>query len=112
MTSYHLDKAAFRVEVLNAPFMVAEMKARAEKALAFAESIAPVDPKAAHPGLYKASFSADSGTNGGVHHDRAWGELSNDAMVGDFPLAVAVEFGTQHQAGQYVLTQALDVMRG
>lgn len=76
--------------MLNAPFMVAEMERRMENAKALAESIAPVGDPATdkHSGRYLASFHVESGDYGGVHDDRAWAELVNDA-----PEALYVEYG-------------------
>lgn len=103
MTTYRLDRAAFREHVLNAPWMVEHMRARAERAKEFAESIAPDAPPYGEG--YIASFNVEAGTNGGIHHDRAYATLSNDDDAASF-----VEFGTERQEAQHVLTRALDVM--
>jgi hypothetical protein len=97
---YHLDRAAFREHVLNAPWMVEAMKSRAERGKVFAESIAPVDT-----GEYAASFEVESGTHGGLHGDRAYATLKNTD-----PAAPYVEFGNGHDNGEHVLTRALDAM--
>jgi hypothetical protein len=102
---YHLDRAAFREHLLNAPWMVAEMRSRAERGKAFAESIAPFDETATDGGHYKDSFSVDSGTHGGLHGDRAYATLKNTDAAAPY-----VEFGNGHDNGQHVLTRALDVM--
>lgn len=101
MTDYRLNPVAFRAELLNAPWMVAEMDRHAVKGFEFAESVAPVDT-----GAYKSSFFIRSGTNGGVHHDRAFAELDNTADD-----AVFVEYGNGKQDGQHVMHRAMDVMR-
>lgn len=104
MTTYRLDPAAFREHVLNAPWMVEEMRQRAERGKAFAESIAPDAPPYGEG--YIASFKVDAGTNGGVHHDRAYGTLSNSDDA-----AVFLEFGTEKMPAQHILLRSLDVMR-
>lgn len=103
MTTYRLDLAAFREHLLNAEWMVAEMRARAERGLAFAESVAPDAPPYGEG--YIASFHVDAGRDGGVHRDRAYATLSNDDDA-----AVYIEFGTERTEAQHVLTRALDVM--
>jgi hypothetical protein len=105
MTTYRLDPAGFREHLLNAPWMVAEMRRRAEEGKAFAESIAPDAPPIGEG--YIASFEVESGTQGGVHHDRAYATLSNTSDH-----AVYVEFGTERNEAHHVLTRALDVMGG
>lgn len=105
MADYRLDHAAFRGLVLNAPWMVDEMRRHAEAVKTAAESLAPVGDPASdpHAGRYRDSFRVESGTAGGVHGDRAYATVSNDS-----PEAVYVEFGTERQAAQHVLTRALD----
>jgi hypothetical protein len=104
MTSYHLNYGAFRALVLNAPWMVAEMESHIGRAFSAAEAISPVDEGGPHPGRYRASFRVRSGTNGGIHHDRAFAELSNDS-----PEAVYVEWGNGHEGtAQHVLQRAID----
>lgn len=111
--TYRLDFAGFNEHLLNADFMVEHMAARAERGKAFAEAIAPVDPEGQHPGRYKESFSVESGKRGGVHHDRAYAIVSNDAKTDDGePLAVFVEFGTEHSDGHHVLSKTLDALGG
>lgn len=105
MTTYRLNPAGFRAHLLNAPWMVAEMHRRAERGKDFAEDVAPVDEDGPHPGRYKESFTVESGTRGGIHHDRAYATLRNHA-----PEAIYVEFGTERQEAEHVLTRAMDVM--
>lgn len=107
MTTYRLDPAAFREHVLNAPWMVEAMRSHAEAGKEFAESVAPVDEDGPHPGRYRDAFEVESGTHGGIHGDRAYATLRNTA-----PEAVYVEFGTERQDAEHVLTRALDVMGG
>lgn len=110
---YHLDQAAFRRHVLNAPWMVEEMRRRAEAGAAYARSIAPVDPESTEPGRYKNSIEVHSGVNGGIHHDRAYGSVSSAARTDDGQsLAVIVEYGTENQRAQYVMAATLDVLGG
>jgi len=103
MTSYRLNPAAFRELVLNAEWMVAEMAARAERGKEFAMSVAPDAPPYGEG--YIASFEVESGRDGGIHGDRAYGRLSN----GD-DAARYVEFGTPTIQPHHVLTRALDAM--
>lgn len=99
--TYKHDYAAFGAAVLCAPFMVADMAARAEKVAAAARAISPVgnaDPSKsgwysganAHaPGNYKGSFEVSSGVRAtGRGKRRAYGRVTNTAGY-----AAAVEFG-------------------
>lgn len=79
-------------ELLKAPFIEADMRARAERVMAAAIAAAPTDPTSDHPGRYKASFSVSSG----LRQDRAYGRVTNDA-----PEAVWVEYGR----GEYITTR-------
>lgn len=103
MTTYRLDPAAFREHVLNAPWMVEEMRRRAEHGKTFAESIAPDAPP--HGEGYIASFEVESGVGGGLNHDRAYASLRNTDDAARF-----VEYGTPTNAAHHVLTRSLDVM--
>jgi hypothetical protein len=91
-------------EMLNAPWMVAEMHARAERvkeaAIGIAAEHVSTDDTYGH---YIDDFEVESGTEGGIHHDRAWARVTNDNRV-----AVWVEFGTSEMAEQAVLRRALD----
>lgn len=114
MTKYTLDPVAFRENLLNAPFMVEEMKRRAEAIKALAEATAPVDEEGPHPGRYRDSFSIESGRDGGIHSDRAYAIVRNDAVTdGKKPisLAVVVEFGTEHSPAHHTLGRAMDAGR-
>lgn len=101
MADYRLNAAAFRAELLNAPWMVAEMDARAVKGFYAAEAEAPVDT-----GAYKAGLYVASGKNGGIHHDRAWAEFG--ASSEDAPF---VEYGNGHSEGQHVITRAIGAVQ-
>jgi hypothetical protein len=105
VASYHLNRPAFRRLVLNAPWMVEEMHSRAEAGKDFAESIAPDAPVIGEG--YIASFEVESGTNGGIHHDRAYAILRNTSDHARY-----VEHGTEHNDAHHVLTRATDVMGG
>lgn len=96
-------------DLLNAPFMVAEMRRRAERVAARAAATAPVGNPATdrHAGRYKASFRVESGAGGGVNHDRAYGRVINDA-----PEAFYVEFGTSRQEARHTLRNALHEAAG
>lgn len=114
MGDYHLDYEAFDIELLNADFMLALMKERADAGKDYAEANAPVSnlPDDPHRGRYKASFETEVHAFGGADGRRAEGVLwSND------PAALSIEFGHVTSAGNYVegsytLTRAMDVMRG
>jgi hypothetical protein len=105
MTTYKLNRAAFREEILNAPWMVGEMERRAELGHAFAESIAPDAPPIGEG--YIKSFVIFKGRDGGIHGDRAYAELANYS-----PHALFVEFGTDTNEAHHVLTRAMEVMGG
>jgi hypothetical protein len=92
-------------EMLVAPFMVAEMRRRAEKVKAAAEAAAPVDEGGTHPGRYKASFHVDSGVREGKTR-RAYGEVTNDS-----PEAFYVEYGTKKTPRHRTLGTALDAAK-
>lgn len=96
-------------EMLNAPFMVREMRRRAERVAARAEAAAPIGDPATdpHPGRYKASFRVASGAHGGYRHDRAYGRVENTA-----PEAFIVEFGTSRQEARHTLRNALHEAAG
>lgn len=100
---YQHDYEAFDVHVLAAPWMVAEMRRRAEKVKERAEATAPVggedDP---HRGLYKASFEVDSGVRNEPTR-RAFGRVTNTA-----PYAIDVEYGSKHNRRYRTLGRALD----
>jgi hypothetical protein len=100
---YRLDRAGFQELLLNAPWMVEEMHRRAEAAKAFAESVAPDAPPYGEG--YVASFEVESGTHGGIHHDRAYATLRNTDDAARF-----VEFGTERNTAHHVLARSLDVM--
>lgn len=107
MATYKLDPVAFDEHLLNAEWMRAAMHERADEAMAFAVSIAPVYEQGPHPGRYKASFEVESGTHGGAHDNRAWAELRNTS-----PEALSVEFGTENNIAHHVLTRSLDILPG
>lgn len=109
MPKYTLNRAAFEEHLLNAPWMVAEMRRRAESAAEFARSIAPVDESGPHPGRYRDSIevaSGSHGTPGSREHARAWAEVRATA-----PEAVYVEWGNGHDDGAHVMTRTLDALR-
>ena len=90
--------------MLNAPFMVAEMERRMSHARDLAEAIAPVGDPAEdpHSGRYLASFHVEAHPYGGVHNDRAEGELINDA-----PEALFVEYGSRGAEPFHIMLKAL-----
>lgn len=91
--------------MLNDPFMVAEMRARAERGKAFAEATAPFDPKSKDGSHYKDSFVVSAGANGGPKGNRAFGRLSNTDDA-----AFYIEVGTSDTPAHHTLGKALDVM--
>lgn len=106
-SSFRLDVAAFREEVLNADFMEAHVVTLAEGAKAVAEAIAPEYAEGPHPGRYKGAFKVKHGKNGGEHSDRAFAILYNDA-----PEALDAEFGTENNDAHHTLTHSLDSIPG
>jgi|SRR5882757_8063872 len=101
--NFQWDYAGGR-EMLNAPWMVAEMHARAERvkeaAIGLAAEHVSTDDRYGH---YIDDFEVDSGTEGGIHHDRAWARVTNDNEI-----AAYVEFGTSKMTEQAILRRALD----
>src|SRR3954465_3792041 len=102
---YTLNRAAFREHLLNAPWMVELMKQRAEAGKAYAVSGAPDAPP--YGGGYIASFEGESGTQGGVNHDRAYAILRNTDYKAHW-----IEHGTERMPAHHVLISAMDVMGG
>jgi hypothetical protein len=94
--------------LLKAPFMVDEMKRRAEIIRNRAEETAPVgDPRRdPHSGLFKNSFHAEANDRGGFRGDRAEGIVYNDA-----PNAIYAEKGTSRQRGYHTLLNAIEAAR-
>lgn len=89
-------------EMLRAPWMQAEMKARAEKVKALAESIAPVDT-----GEYKSKFEVESGVKESSKGTRrAYGRVKNTAGH-----AIDVEYGGEHTPAHRTLGKALDAAK-
>lgn len=93
-------------EMLNAPWMVADMHARAERVKVRAEATAPYDrndPDGIH---YRDAFEVESGKHGGVHHDRAYGRVTNTDQA-----ALAVEYGNRNTPRHATLRRALEAGR-
>lgn len=90
--------------MLNDPFMVAAMTARAEHGKTFAEATAPYDPTSPGP-HYRDSFVVTAGAHGGPRKNRAYGRLSNED-----PDAFWIEVGTHDTPAHHTLARALDVM--
>ena len=90
-------------ELIRSAAMEKEMRRRAEAIKQRAEETAPVgDPKTdPHPGRYKDSFKVESGQDGGVKKDRAYGRVVNDA-----PEAFYVEYGTSKIEARHTLLNA------
>jgi hypothetical protein len=90
--------------MLCAPWMVADMRERAEKVKEIAEDIAPVARTGDHRGRYKASFRVESGVREATRKrtKRAYGRVINDA-----PEAYIVEFGNKNTPRHATLRNAL-----
>jgi hypothetical protein len=108
VTDYHHDYAAFGRIVLNGDFMVAEMLVRGERVLARAEATAPFDIEDKDGTHYRDCFVLKAGTHGGIHHDRAYAEVSNT----DMPTALFVEYGNENTPRHRTLGNALDGASG
>lgn len=105
---YTLHPAAFREELLNADWMVAEMHSRASRAKEIAISTAPFDPDDTDGVHYKESFTVSAGKNGGREHDRAYGRLEN-SDTGDTAAdstALIVEFGNWNNEAHHTMRNA------
>lgn len=90
-------------EMLNAPFMVAEMRRRAERVASRASATA----RRGETGQYATSFRVESGAHGGLNHDRAYGRVINDDEG-----SVYEEFGTSRQEARHTLRNALHEAAG
>lgn len=119
---YTHDYAAFRVEVLQAPFMEAEMRRRAEKVAEQFRATAPVGNPIPedeggegdeHPTQYRDSAEVTSGPDGGLAPPgaRAYGRVT----VTD-EHAMSIEFGHRYRRkdgkiarieGAHTLTKAM-----
>jgi hypothetical protein len=100
--------------MLAAPWMVEEMRRRAELGQIRAEEIAPVDT-----GAYAFGLPGKPGVTGGGFHvtagikdGRAYGRLSNDVHRNGFSYAAALEWGTKYMRKQRPLGRAIDLMAG
>lgn len=89
-------------EMINEPWMVADMHVRAERVAAVAESTAPVFETGPHPGRYKAGFRVTSGSHGGLNGDRAFGRVTNAE-----PESFHAEYGTVNNPAHHTLGAAL-----
>lgn len=85
-------------EMINAPWMVTDMRRRAEKVAARASATA----RRGETGQYASGFRVESGTHGGRSNDRAYGRVVNDDEG-----AVYEEFGTSRQEARHTLRNAL-----
>lgn len=88
---YRHNFAGFGAAVLRSEGMRAEMTSRADRIKAEFEATAPVGAPYEgddHPGRFRDSAEVDSGTDGGIAGDRAYGRVT----VND-PNAMSIEFG-------------------
>jgi hypothetical protein len=108
---YREDRAGIRA-MLAAPFMVAELKRRAELGRIEAERIAPVRTGAYAFGLPGGKDVEGGGfkVEAGVRDGAAYARLSNDVHRGDYCYAAALEFGTRHMKRQRPLGRAIDAL--
>jgi Bacteriophage HK97-gp10, putative tail-component len=95
-------------EMIRSPGMEQAMRAHAEKIKTKAEATAPVgDPSTdPHAGRYRDSFKVESGRDGGVKKDRAYGRVLNDA-----PEAFYVEYGSSKVAAHHTLLNAAQAVK-
>ena len=105
MATYRHDYAAFDEHVLCAPFMVAEMRRRAENVKAFAESHAPYDPNSKDGTHYRDAFHVEAGVREGKTR-RAFGRVSNSDDA-----ALFVEYGTKNNPRHRTLGNALEAAK-
>lgn len=113
MATYKHNYEAFGLEVLQAPFMVDEMKRRADKGADAARAVAARHNKT---GEFEGSIKSRAGIRPGAK-PRAMGEVYSDD-----PNARAIEFGHSNRRGKdfigpvtfvegiHALTSALAVM--
>ena len=101
--SYKPDEEGMR-RFLNSENMKLLVKHYADKIKDRAEEIAPVgapwEPDD-HAGRYKASFSSEVHTHGGIHRDRAEATVRNDALEAQY-----VEFGHRGREPYHTLLRA------
>lgn len=112
---YRRNEAGLRA-MLAAPWLVAELKRRAELGRIEAERISPVRTGAyafgaetarnAPPDVHGGGFKVTAGIKDG----RAYARLSNDVHRGDFCYAAALEFGTSKMRKQRPLGRAIDAI--
>ena len=74
--------------LMNGPEMQEMLRRVAEKGMAYAQSIAPVydgpPRQGVTPGEYKAGFSVQVRSHGGVHGDRAEAKIVNSSPIAPF----------------------------
>lgn len=107
MSGFKLDRGRF-YEFLNSRMIRLEMVRRAEIGKLWAEGVASVeayDP-GDKPPHYKDSFGVRSGTNGGIHRDRAYASLFNTDEA-----ALFLELGTNKTERLRILGRSLDMMK-
>jgi hypothetical protein len=105
MITYQFNYAAFGEHVLNAEWMVQELRRRAEAGKSLAESIAPFYPDDPDGNHYRDAFEVTARKHGGVKHDRAEAVLRNTDKAN-----VYVEYGNIKTPEHATLRKALDVM--
>lgn len=97
---YKHNFKAFRLEVLQADFMLEHMAERAKRGLAEAESISPHDT-----GEYAESFEAGSEIRRGNGKPRAVGYLRNTSEHAEY-----VEYGAENTPAYHVLARSMNAM--
>lgn len=91
MSWLRMDREKFGEQVLRAPWMVEEMRRRAEKMKEFAVAAAPFDAEDRDGVHYRDSFEVEAGIRETPPYQtrRAYGRLKNT----DLPTALFVEYG-------------------
>ena len=104
--TYKHDYAAFDRLVLCAPWMQANMHARAERVMAFAVAHAPYDSSDVDGTHYRDSFEVSSGIRE-TPTRRAYGRVSNT----DMPTALYVEYGSVNNPRHRTLGASLEAAK-
>lgn len=91
-------------QMLQAPWMEAEMLRRAEVIKAVAQASSPVGENSPDPGHYQRSWETDSTSRGGRRRDRAVGYVRNTAYYARW-----VEYGTEKVPAHHVLLRAAQI---
>lgn len=91
-------------QMLQAPWMQAEMLRRAERIKGIAQATSPVDESSPDPGRYQRSWETDSTSRGGRRRDRAVAYVRNPTYYARW-----VEYGTEKVPAHHVLLRAAQI---